>query len=69
MSEKPLPANKRSAIATPCVQVCKIDEASGLCSGCGRSRAEIARWASFDDAERQRIMALLPERLKASDLR
>lgn len=49
-------------IASPCVKVCVIDPTSGLCSGCGRTLAEIAAWQSLDDGERRRIMAELPKR-------
>lgn len=52
-------------IETPCVQICQIEETTGLCRGCGRSRGEIARWSSFTSAERRKIMAELPARLKA----
>ena len=51
-------------IQTPCVKVCVIDPSRGLCSGCGRTLDEIARWGAMSDAERARIMALLPERMK-----
>ncbi|MEM9590798.1 MAG: DUF1289 domain-containing protein, partial [Pseudomonadota bacterium] len=29
---------------TPCVNICMLDETSGLCIGCGRSGEEIADW-------------------------
>lgn len=48
---------------TPCVLICNIDADSGLCVGCGRSLVEIGGWSTYDDAERQAIMAALPERL------
>jgi predicted Fe-S protein YdhL (DUF1289 family) len=51
-------------IISPCVKVCVIDAASGLCAGCGRSLAEIAAWTRLSDAERRAIMAALPERLR-----
>jgi predicted Fe-S protein YdhL (DUF1289 family) len=51
-------------IQTPCVKVCVIDPSRGLCSGCGRTLDEIARWGSMGDAERARIMAALPARMK-----
>lgn len=47
---------------TPCIKVCVIDAATGLCAGCGRSLAEIAGWAAMTDFERQRIMRGLPAR-------
>jgi uncharacterized protein len=50
-------------IETPCIKVCTMDGASGLCNGCGRTLDEIARWSSFSDAERRAIMRSLPERL------
>jgi len=50
-------------IETPCIKVCTIDAASGLCIGCGRTLDEIARWGSFTDAERCAVMAALPRRL------
>ena len=54
-----------TAMETPCIKVCVIDEASGLCSGCHRSRAEIAAWSSIGADSRRRIMAELPNRLLA----
>jgi hypothetical protein len=50
-------------ILSPCIKVCAIDPASGLCAGCGRSLDEIARWSSFSDAERAHIMAHLAGRI------
>ena len=47
---------------TPCIQICVIDRATGLCEGCRRSLDEIAAWASFGDDTRRRIMAELPRR-------
>ncbi|QLQ12456.1 MAG: DUF1289 domain-containing protein [Brevundimonas sp.] len=50
------------SVATPCIQVCTVDGASGLCLGCRRSLAEIARWSRLSDEERDQIMAELPGR-------
>jgi predicted Fe-S protein YdhL (DUF1289 family) len=49
-------------IISPCVKVCAVDGASGLCVGCFRTLAEIARWGAYDPAERARIMAELDGR-------
>ena len=54
-----------AAIQTPCEKICIVDDASGLCRGCGRSLTEIAGWSRYSDAERARVMAELPERLAA----
>jgi predicted Fe-S protein YdhL (DUF1289 family) len=56
-------------IVSPCQKICTVDPGSGLCSGCGRSLAEIERWTSYGDAERERIMQELPRRLEAMGLR
>jgi predicted Fe-S protein YdhL (DUF1289 family) len=58
-------ASTATAIETPCTHVCVVHPTLKLCIGCGRSLDEIARWIDFDDAERARIMAELPPRLKA----
>jgi predicted Fe-S protein YdhL (DUF1289 family) len=50
-------------VKTPCVQVCVVDGASGLCLGCRRTLAEIAAWARLAETERERIMAELPARV------
>lgn len=57
-------AAEKPKMETPCIQICAIDDSTGLCAGCGRSRGEIARWTSFTDAERRRIMDELPKRLE-----
>lgn len=50
------------AIASPCVNVCVMDPASGLCRGCRRTLEEIAGWTRLSEAERRRIMDELPAR-------
>jgi len=52
-------------VESPCVKICLYDPARQLCSGCGRTLEEIAQWAALSDAERARIMAELPARLKS----
>ncbi|MEQ1653086.1 MAG: DUF1289 domain-containing protein [Hyphomicrobium sp.] len=50
------------AMESPCVQICVIDAATGLCKGCLRTRGEIAVWSSITNAERRKIMGELPAR-------
>jgi predicted Fe-S protein YdhL (DUF1289 family) len=52
-----------AAIATPCVKICVLDRETRLCIGCGRTGDEIGAWTTMSDAERQRIMDELPNRL------
>ena len=50
------------AVLSPCIGVCSLDEA-GLCEGCYRTSAEIARWPHMNDNERLRfIEEVLPAR-------
>jgi len=49
-------------LKSPCVNVCVLDPARGICRGCGRTLDEIARWGSMSDAERDDIMDRLDER-------
>ena len=49
---------------SPCILVCSMDDKTGYCFGCGRTRDEIAGWIDMTSAERRAIMALLPARLE-----
>jgi predicted Fe-S protein YdhL (DUF1289 family) len=49
-------------IKTPCIKVCVVDGESGLCLGCYRKLNEVAAWARLSEAERDLILAELPNR-------
>lgn len=51
------------AIESPCILVCSIDDRTGYCFGCGRTRAEIAGWIEMTSERRREVMAELPARL------
>ena len=61
------PARPPRAIATPCVMVCTVDGASGLCLGCFRTLPEIATWSRMSDEERAKIMGELDGRQSLID--
>ncbi len=42
-------------VPSPCIGVCRIDPASGLCVGCLRTLDEIAAWGALDDDARRGI--------------
>ena len=44
-------------IASPCINVCKMEGQTGLCTGCLRTLDEITAWAKCDDARRLEILA------------
>ncbi|MSR13574.1 MAG: DUF1289 domain-containing protein [Gammaproteobacteria bacterium] len=47
---------------TPCLSICKIDRASGVCTGCKRTIQEVASWLHYTDEQRRKIMEELPIR-------
>ncbi len=51
--------------SSPCSKLCLLDDASGLCQGCGRTVEEISGWSALSEAQRLAIMALLPARRAA----
>lgn len=54
---------------SPCILVCSIDDKTGYCFGCGRTREEIGAWTSYSSVERREIMAALPKRLEGVERR
>ena len=47
--------------ASPCISVCRLDPATQVCIGCGRTIAEIAAWPSLSEAERAAIVRRLKD--------
>ncbi len=54
---------------SPCILVCSIDDVTGYCFGCGRTRQEIGAWMQYSPEERRALMAILPERLSTIERR
>jgi predicted Fe-S protein YdhL (DUF1289 family) len=57
----PVPA-PQPPVPTPCIGVCRLDEASGQCLGCARTGEEIAAWAEAGGAYKQAVWQALPLR-------
>ncbi|MFO1218101.1 MAG: DUF1289 domain-containing protein [Burkholderiaceae bacterium] len=51
-----------AAVPSPCVDVCRMNPATGLCEGCLRTIDEIAAWGSLDDAAKRAVWARLHAR-------
>jgi hypothetical protein len=49
-------------VESPCIDVCRIDVATGLCEGCLRTIDEIAAWGTLDAPARRAILDRLPQR-------
>ncbi len=50
-------------VPSPCVSVCQMDDATGLCQGCFRTLQEIGQWGNADDAFKRVIWANIETRL------
>lgn len=37
---------------SPCKLICTLDISSGVCTGCGRTREDIAGWIGYSSAQR-----------------
>ncbi|HTT79769.1 MAG TPA: DUF1289 domain-containing protein [Stellaceae bacterium] len=53
---------EQGILASPCVGICRLDDATGWCLGCARDTSEVARWSALSPAEQVRIWADLPRR-------
>lgn len=49
-------------MASPCIDVCRYDETTGFCFGCGLMKREKTRWKK-DREDRPAIRAALRDRL------
>ncbi len=50
------------SMPSPCVGFCRLDDSSGICVGCARSRQEIACWKDAPSAILEQIWSDLPQR-------
>ena len=58
-----------TAIESPCILVCSIDDTTGYCFGCGRTSDEIGAWLTMTPETRSAVMAELPARLATVERR
>jgi len=45
----------RKPVPSPCIDVCRMSPATGLCEGCLRTIEEIAAWSTLDDAAKLEV--------------
>ncbi|MBP6727247.1 MAG: DUF1289 domain-containing protein [Thauera sp.] len=50
------------SIPSPCINICHMSADTGWCEGCQRTIAEITRWSTTTDGDRQAILAAVSER-------
>ncbi|MED5618242.1 DUF1289 domain-containing protein [Ideonella sp. BN130291] len=51
-----------SPVASPCINVCRMSPATGLCEGCLRTIDEIAGWSRMDDTAKQAVWQVIEQR-------
>jgi predicted Fe-S protein YdhL (DUF1289 family) len=49
-------------VRSPCISVCRIDEATGYCAGCYRTIEEIAGWGMMSDERKSSVWQELRRR-------
>jgi uncharacterized protein len=60
-------ADALSPVPSPCISVCRLDEATGLCIGCLRTLDEIAAWSTLDDAGKRAVWQAIATRRGMDD--
>ncbi|MEM7597021.1 MAG: DUF1289 domain-containing protein [Pseudomonadota bacterium] len=50
-------------VTSPCTGICKLDDTTGWCLGCGRTGDEIAGWGGLPEHHRSHVWAQIPDRL------
>jgi predicted Fe-S protein YdhL (DUF1289 family) len=59
-------ASGADILPSPCISVCRMDAASGLCEGCLRTLDEIAAWGMLDNRGKRAVWALIEQRAATS---
>jgi len=47
---------------SPCINVCRMNDATGLCEGCLRTLDEIALWSVLEEEDKRAVWAALAQR-------
>ena len=51
-----------TTVPSPCVNVCRMDTARGLCTGCLRTIDEIIAWSRLPDAAKREVWVQIDQR-------
>jgi uncharacterized protein len=55
-------------VPSPCINVCSMDERTGLCAGCYRTLEEIAQWSAYTPEQQRAVRERLRRRHPAPPL-
>ena len=53
-------------VPSPCINVCRMNEATRLCEGCHRTLDEIACWSGYTREEKLAVRAMLDARKRTA---
>ena len=56
-----------SKIKSPCINVCRIDNDSGLCVGCCRNEHEVFNWIYFSKEQKKITLSKIKKRVKINN--
>lgn len=54
-------------VASPCINVCRMDAGTGLCLGCFRTIEEIAVWSRTSNDQRLKVLLAVERRRSEHD--
>jgi predicted Fe-S protein YdhL (DUF1289 family) len=54
---------------SPCIGICRLDDATGFCLGCGRTGKEVGDWIAMTEVQRDAVWQELPQRLSKLSVR
>jgi len=49
-------------VRSPCVKVCELDSANGLCRGCYRTQDERGWWVAYSDHQQREVLQRCEQR-------
>ena len=49
-------------VPSPCVNICRMNDTTGLCEGCWRNIDEIALWSQLGTEDKRSVMSLVDMR-------
>jgi len=52
-------------VPSPCISICRMNDATGLCEGCLRTIDEIVAWGGLDDDARRAVWEAIARRRTA----
>lgn len=61
-------SDSKTPVASPCVSVCRMDEARQYCLGCLRTLDELRAWGSSDDAAKRDIWQRVRQRATSTTI-